>query len=234
LLKELYTDLVLLFMTTPQRILIGAVVVIVVVAGIWYLAQRSGAPAPGGDQQATTTGSASTSTPAGSAGTSTSQLTLITPDYKKPIAYSAGISSDIRAQLNGQLKIVQAELAKNPLDVKAWIDLGALHKIGGDYAAAAEYWEYLASSYTGNSVPYYSMGDLYENFLHNYVKAEADYKLAIKADPKNVNAYASLATMYRAELKDTAKAAATLAQGLAANPGNNYLLSLQADLKNGN
>jgi hypothetical protein len=39
--------------------------------------------------------------------------------------------------------------------------------------------------------------------------------------------------MYHFTLKDDAKAAAILADGLKANPGNTYLLSLQSDLQAG-
>jgi tetratricopeptide (TPR) repeat protein len=113
----------------------------------------------------------------------------------------------------------------------AWINLGTIHKQGGDYAAAAVYWEYVASAYSGTGTPFYSLGDLYQNFLHDNAKAEANYLDAIKIQPNNINAYASLYTMYHFTLHDDTKAAAILTQGLKANPGNNYLLGLQAELQ---
>lgn len=213
-------------MTALQKLGLTIGVLAIVGVGVYMVFYR-GAAGPGSGPQA------ATSTPNGAA-TSTNPsagLTLSTPDYKKPIAFSAGTSVDIRAQLNASLKLVQAQLDKNPLDIKAWVDLGTLHKMGGDYRLAAEYWEYLTSSYSGTGTPYYSLGDLYQNFIKDYAKAEANYLLAVKVQPANVDAYASLYTMYHHTLGDDIKAAAILEQGLKANPGNNYLLSLQAELR---
>ncbi len=218
-------------MTPTQKLITTAVVLLAVVAGLYYYSTRPQAGLPAGAATSTASGlpaQAGTSTATSTYGVG---VTLVTPDYKKPIAFSPSISSGVRAQLNAELAIVQAKLAKNSLNMGAWDDLGTLHKQGGDYAVAAEYWEYVVSVYSGTAAPYYSLGDLYENFLHDYTKAEAYYKMAIKIDPKNVNAYASLYTMYHYTLHDAAKAAAILVAGLAANPNNNYLLGLQAELK---
>jgi len=212
-------------MTPTQRLITTLVILLAIVAGLYYYSTRphGSIPSP-----------ISTSSPSASAtatSTPNAGIKLETPDYNKPIVFSADISADIRAQLNAELATVQADLAKNPLSVKDWVNLGTLHKMGGDYSNAALYWEYLASSYSGTGVPYYSLGDLYQNFLHDYTKAEADYKLAIQTDPTNVNAYASLYTLYHYTLHDDTKAAAILTAGLAANPGNNYLLGLQQELQ---
>ncbi len=192
---------------------------------VYYLVLKGSTP---GEMSGTATTTPSTATSTTKDGNATPQL--VTPDYKKPIAFSASITPDIRTQLNAELKVVQGQIAANPLNIGPWVNLGTIYKQGGDYANAALYWEYVATTYTGKYVPYYSLGDLYENFLHNTTKAETYYKLAITANPQNVNAYASLYTMYHYTLHDDVKAAAILDAGLKANPGNNYLLGLQAEL----
>jgi len=217
-------------MTAAQKALTTVVVLIILVGGIYYFSARPAAPTA--DTTATTTpNGTATSTATTTANSNTGGLKLVQPDYKKPIVFSADISADIRTELNTDLVKDQAEIAANPLDLQAWTNLGNVHKIGGGYANAALYWEYVTTIYTGKGAPFYSLGDLYQNFLHNYTKAEADYKASIEADPQNVNAYASLYTMYHYTLHDDAKAAAILQQGLTANPGNNYLLGLQKELQ---
>ena len=225
-------------MTTAQKILAAIIAAVVIVGGAYLLtAHPAGAPgtATSTPQAATTTPSrAATSTPVGSASGSVAKpagTTLVTPDFKKPIAFSASVSADIRAQLNKELATVSADLAKNPLHIQAWINLGTIRKQGGDYQGAREAWEYIADILPTNPVAFNNLGDLYANFLHDNAKAEANFLTAIKLQPKNVQAYADLYTMYHFTLHNDTKAAAILSQGLKANPGNNYLLGLQADLQ---
>lgn len=209
-------------MTPVQKLTAMVAALVVIIGGLYYYSTHPQTASPSTSTTATTTPSA-TSTPG-------ANLTLVTPDYHKPIAFSADISPDIRSQLNMELAVVQSDLTKNPLNIKDWVDLGTLHKMGGDYTNAALYWEYIASSYSGTGVPYLSLGNLYEDYLHDLTKAEGYYKDAIKVDAHNVNAYADLYTMYHYTLHNDAKASAILQQGLSANPGNNYLLGLKSEL----
>ena len=215
-------------MTALQKFIITIVVLLVLGAGAYFWASRAQAPSTSPGQTATTTTDA-TSTQTGS---SSPDLVLVTPDYQKPIAFSASVSSDIRTQLNARLAQIQADLTQNPLDIKAWINLGAVHKMGGDFAAAEQYWQYVLTI-TPNTTALYNLGDLYQNFLKDYTKAEAYFMKVIEQQPTNVNAYANLFTLYHYTLKDDTKAADILKEGLTANPGNNYLLGLQADLSAG-
>lgn len=215
-------------MTAIQKLIATIAALALVGGGAYYFSTRAQAPTTSGTATTTPNGAA-TSTQGGTT-PGQANSTVATPDASKPIAFSADISADIRAQLNTALKNEQAEIAKNPLSPGPWIRLGTLHKMGGDYANAALYWEYVADTYRGKLVPYLSLGDLYENFLKDTTKAETYYKLAIQNDPTNVNAYANLYTMYHFTLKNDTKAAAILADGLKANPGNTYLLSLQQEL----
>jgi len=216
-------------MTAIQKLIATIAALALVGGGAYYFSTRAQAPTTTGTATTTPNGAA-TSTTGNSTGSGAVNSGVVTPDASKPIEFSADISADIRVQLNTALKKEQAEIAKNPLSPGPWIRLGTIHKMGGDYANAALYWEYVASVYRGKSVPYLSLGDLYQNFLHDTTKAETNYKLAIQNDPQNVNAYADLYTMYHFTLKDDTKAAAILADGLKSNPGNTYLLGLQSEL----
>lgn len=215
-------------MTTRMTLIVSTTVALAAGISLFLFTQnRALAPV----QNTATTTPQTESAAAGGSGTATSQPgvqkpTLLTPDYQKPIAFSADIAADIREQLSASATKAQADIKKNPLDVRAWINLGTYHKMGGDYKAAAEYWEFVASFYSGSSAPNYALGDLYQNFIKDYTKAEVYYLAAIKSNPRNVDAYASLYRLYRYQVGDQAKAAAILEQGLKANPGNNYLESL--------
>ena len=211
-------------MTPTQKFIATVGVLVVLGAGAYYYVAHM-------STQPTTSGLGATSTPQTTASsTAQAQPHIVTPDYKKPIAFSATVTPEIRTQLNAELKLVQAQIAANALNIGPWVNLGTIHKQGGDYTNALLYWQYVVATYTGKYVPYYSLGDLYENNLHDLPKAEANYKLAIEVDPLNVNAYASLYTMYHYTLHDDTKASHILEDGLKANPGNNYLLGLQAEL----
>jgi len=208
----------------PRTTLIATVAIIIIIAlGLFFYVRSTPAPS-GTGTTATSTNATSTTDEA----TSTAAFTLAQPDYTKPIAFDAsmGLSSDIQAELNQELATAQAQIKANPLNMGAWVNLGTIHKQGGDYANAALYWEYVTSVYEGPDSPFYSLGDLYQNFLHNNTKAEADYLEAIKINPQNVNAYASLASLYQSE-GESSQASSTIAAGLKANPGNTYLESLQ-------
>src|ERR1043166_1156939 len=98
-------------MTALQKFLITIAIIIALGAGVYYFTIR-----PHG----TITTTEGTATRPPGAASSPPAATLQTPDYKKPIAFSSSISADIRAQLNAELKIVQGQIAANPLNMGAW------------------------------------------------------------------------------------------------------------------
>lgn len=216
-------------MTATQKLIATIATLLLLAGGAYYFSTRAKIPSTT-DTATTTPNGMATSTATSTVTTGQAGSNIVTPDASKPIAFSATISADIRTQLNAELKTVQAQIAQNPLNPGPWINLGTIHKMGGDYTNAALYWEYVATTYRGKAVPYLSLGDLYENFLKDTTKAETYYKLAIQNDSQNVNAYANLYTMYHFTFKNDTKAAAILEQGLKANPGNTYLIGLQQEL----
>lgn len=214
-----------MFNTPTQRLIITSALLLVILAVGYALFVRK-ADAPSGS-----TVTMATSTNATSTNSSSDQPVLQTPHYKKPIAFASNISADTRLQLNNELRVVQVSLDKNVLDMKAWVDLGALHKMGGDYIGAATAWQFVLSVLPNNINAAFNLGDLYMSYLRDNAKAESYFLQVTKLQPSNVNAYANLFTLYHYTLKDDAKAAAILEQGLKANPNNNYLLGLKEDLQ---
>ncbi len=154
------------------------------------------------------------------------------PDYTKPIIFSPSLDANLSATIRVQFEEVKSMLAKKPTDFDAWIRLGTLHKLAGDYQGAAVYWEYVSKLYPKNVVTFSNLGDLYMNFLKEYPKAELNYKTVIKLKPDYIDSYRNLYSLYRYLYKtNTSAAADILTEGLTNNPNNAELLQLQAELK---
>ena len=129
--------------------------------------------------------------------------------------------ADAVATLRLDIASTTAYLKNNPTDGSEWLQLAIYYKIAGDYTAAASVWTYLTQVAPASYVAFANLGDLYQNFDINYPKAEANYLQAIKLNPQDVDIYADLYNLYRYEYKvSTTSAAAIVAQGLKANPGN--------------
>ena len=217
-------------LTPAQALIITVAALILLIGGGYYLFHRGTPSVPDTAGQATSTPS-DTASDSGSA-----SIDLAHPKVG-PIAFDAslGLTPEIRQELTAQLKEAQSAIAANPLNLHAWLGLGGVYKVGGDYADAAAAWEYILSVTPKDVSANYNLGDLYQNYLKDYPKAEAHYLTVIERKPNDVETYANLYTMYRYQYKtDTSAAADILAKGLAANPGNNRLLSLQQDLQAGN
>lgn len=146
---------------------------------------------------------------------------IMPPDYRKPVSFSASVSAEARASINASLAQKRAALTSNPTDFNAWISLGALYHTGGDERTAEEVWLYAAALAPQASLPYDNLGDLYLNYLKEYVKSESAFKKAIAADAQDVGAYQNLFSLYTeyGYKKGTAAAEDILKKGIAANPG---------------
>lgn len=211
---------------------IGIIVLVILIAlGTW--ADTSQGPASSPASTATSTATTYTvgsttdgiAVSGGSATVKEVDTTLPTaPNYKKPIAYGADVSADVRAALNAELATAQSEIAANGQNFDAWIGLGTLYKMGGDYQDAATVWTYVSQVWPGNSVSFNNLGDLYTNFLHDYPKAAAEYKQQLANSPTDVQDYIDLYMLYTNQYPQSSSTViALLSQGLKANPGNAQL-----------
>ncbi len=143
----------------------------------------------------------------------------VAPDYKTTIAYSSSTVESLRTQLEVSFEALQGQFATDPKNFRSWVTLGALHKMGGNYSFAASVWEYLTKVAPASPTPFYNLGDLYQNSLHDYTKAESAYLQAMKLLPTDTNTYRSLFVMYENQYKTNTNAAEEiLKKGIAANP----------------
>ncbi|MFA7310045.1 MAG: tetratricopeptide repeat protein [Candidatus Paceibacterota bacterium] len=157
---------------------------------------------------------------------------LVAPNYRTPLAFSASISSEVRAALNKQFDATVAIIAKDSINFQAWNNLGIVRKMAGDYKGAETAWKYVAALYPSSTIPFDNLGGLYLDFLKDYPKAEANFKVAIKNNAQDINAYEQLFALYTTYgyKAGTSAAADLIAQGLKANPDNQTLLQYQSQL----
>ena len=154
------------------------------------------------------------------------------PNFNQPLVFSTSMSPEAKKASQDQFAILTATLAKDPTDLSAWLSLGALHKISGNYNAAQRIWEFVAATNPKDYVAFNNLGDLHMNFLKNYPKAEQNFRTVIALSPSYIDSYRNLYTLYRYLYKtNTSAAADILTEGLKNNPDNPDLLQLQIELR---
>ncbi|HEY4517151.1 MAG TPA: hypothetical protein VJG64_04370 [Candidatus Paceibacterota bacterium] len=227
-------------MLTRTNLGIGAAVLLVV-AGAFFYATRSGLVPAGTSAVSTSTPASSTTSTVGATssvgsvsakGSGEYEIKILpsgnptpastpppAPNHKLPLTFNSSVSVDQRAVLNARLALVQAALTSNAYDMSSWIELGGLHETAGDYDSARIVWEYVSKQWPGNSISFNNLGDLYMNYIHDYQAAESNYLKQIQNSSSDVNAYRALFTLYTQLYKQgTSAAEDILKRGIAVNP----------------
>jgi tetratricopeptide (TPR) repeat protein len=130
-----------------------------------------------GLQTATTTG-------LGVGATGSSTITEIgsytVPEYRSALKYDASVSAEVRTALEAQRVATVKAIEVNPEDFAAWLNLGILRKMAGDYRGAEAIWIFTSANWPTSPTSFNNLGDLYQNFLKDPVKAKAAYDQAAK------------------------------------------------------
>ena len=244
-----------------QRYIFGSVIVVLVCIGVLVSLSRRHAPLPktlvstsssttttASDNQTLVTAASSSATKAGvsmhSTGAGKVQILSIenasggvyAPSLARPVTVAGSATPEEAAILKARMQSLVDQLRKEPKRVDLWLSLGVYRKMAGDYPGAIEAWNYVSATgpSTINFVAYGNLGDLYQNFVKDYTKAELNYKKAIAIKPTYIDYYRDLYMLYRYQYKtNTSAAADILTQGLMANPNNSDLLVLQTQLTEG-
>ncbi|HVZ75668.1 MAG TPA: hypothetical protein VG934_00090 [Candidatus Paceibacterota bacterium] len=154
------------------------------------------------------------------------------PSLSHVVVYSADLPIDARATLATNIASTTANLKLDPSNSRLWLQLAANYKVAGDYHAAESIWIYLTKVIPRNYVAFADLGDLYQNFLKDYPKAEQNYLAAISLKPDDIDLYYDLYLMYSSQYKTGTSAAADIvAEGLKNNPDNPTLVQLQQQAK---
>jgi len=94
------------------------------------------------------------------------------PPAIRPVIITADLPAEARAAIEKQYAEVKTVLNKDKNDFNAWLSLAVLYKIGGDYRGAEAIWLYATKAWPQSPVPFGNLGDLYQNFLNDPVKAK--------------------------------------------------------------
>jgi tetratricopeptide (TPR) repeat protein len=220
--------------STKQWLSIAGVIIILAASAIFFILRPGNTPA--GIANATTTGSNATTsiqfpetrTIGGVTGTGDFTVQPITsntsnlpptPNFNAPIAFSADVAPDVRAQITSNVDILRGRLQKDATDLRSWLQLGGLYEMAGDYADAETFWTYVTKAAPTNVIAYANLGDLYQSYLKNYAKAETEYLKVIQIDPADIDAYRALYQMYSTVYKTGTSATENiLKQGITADP----------------
>ena len=216
-----------------------AIVAVVAIAGYFFIYRTPSTPASGPSASSTpvtTTVDGVTISGGTATVTEVPTNTVKAPDFRIPLTFNSSVATEVRAALTKQFEATVKILEGNKLSFDAWINLGTLRKVTGDYTGAETAWKYAANLYPKSTVPSDNLGSLYLDFLKNYPKAETSYKLSIANDPQDINAYQQLISLYTVYGYPSAqtgkdKALALIEQGLKANPNNQTLLDLRMQLQ---
>ena len=154
------------------------------------------------------------------------------PDLNRSVpSVTKSMPLEALSAVTTKIHSLQASLKNDPMQATVWIDLGIYQKMVGDYEGAKISWQYVTRLAPSDYVAYGNLGDLYAYFLKDNGMAETYFKKAIEKGPTQVHLYMQLISFYRDVFKDTDKAKAIVAQGLAKIPGDPNLLQLQASMK---
>jgi tetratricopeptide (TPR) repeat protein len=191
---------------SPQirHIVAGVAAAIVIIGAIaWSLYPAPvAAPAAEGSASSTPISTATTTKDGVTANgnftvTKDDTITLPTPpDFRAPVAFAADVAPDVRAAITTRAQALEAKLAKDSFDLGAWIDLGAMRKMAGDYRGAETAWLFVTKTAPRNTIAFSNLADLYMNFLKQYPQAETMYQKVIALDSTQIEPYVSLATLY--------------------------------------
>lgn len=142
------------------------------------------------------------------------------PKYPTKLSFKGTFSAAEKAAIQKSYDKSVAALVKDPMDFNAWIDVGTLNMMSGNYALAETVWQFTAKQWPTNYVSHNNLGDLYMNYLRDYTKADAEFLAAIKNKRNDSNPYKNLFTLYsETSYKPTNTAAEDiLKQGIAAVP----------------
>jgi cytochrome c-type biogenesis protein CcmH/NrfG len=118
------------------------------------------------------------------------------PDHKKPLVLNSGLSAVERTSLQNSYAKAQADITANALDFNAWISLGTINYMAGNYETARAIWEYGSTVWPTNYVTYNNLGNLFMSYLNDFPRAETNFLKAIEYKRDDTNPYRQLFTIY--------------------------------------
>lgn len=127
-------------------------------------------------------------------------------------AASVGVLYIEKYQKN--LAEIAERLEKNPRNYDAWLGIAYIKKLFSNYIGTRDAWEYAKIVSPDSPTAYFNLGELYGYELKDPMKAEENYKSALRLNPYNFDYYRGLANFYEDVLKTPEKAETILLSAL--------------------
>jgi len=174
---------------------IAAAIIVIFVATAWYLSAHKDAIAPSTQNTATTTNATST----GQTGQGGIQVTGVVdtsgipaPDLNRPYTPPSYLPAAQKQASVAAYADVVSHLKFDPTNHAYWLQLAIYRKAAGDYTGAETVCLFVTKRWSNDPIPYHNLADLYENYLHDNVKAKAILQAGLKANPGNADLQAML------------------------------------------
>jgi Flp pilus assembly protein TadD len=132
--------------------------------------------------------------------------------------YTPDLSSEARAVAIANIEMATKNLANNPQSYNDWMTLGSMRNILGDYAGAADAWNFAGVIAPNQSRSFANVGFLYATAIKDFKKAETAYLRAIKNDPKDPGLFSNLFDLYVTIGFKESAGEDVLLQGIRENP----------------
>lgn len=226
--------------TSLKGLIVGLLFALVIIGvGAWFVYQKDIQPKPT-DSTATSTGDDATTTTVNGVtipnipGATVSILPDV-PSLTSGVTYKSSLSAEQKSTFASQIATERNKLKEDTNLYQDWLILGSLYKNVGDYNKAIEVWNYAHALIPKEATPLNNIGNLYTYETHDYVKAEAGYLAAEKAEPTFVYTYRYLYELYTAGVykQNTTAAIDALLRGISKNPKAIDLLSLAGNYYKG-
>ena len=229
-----------LHMHVSVKIILGAVVAAVLTGAVFVIMRDVSSTAPddatSGDDltrvMSTTTDEVSGAEDVESASQETETLAALRqrmPDLSRPVEIRTPLLPEIAQETEDEIRALTESLDAEFNYLPGWLQLAALRKLIGDYEGAREAWEFATALRPESYVAFHNLGELYGFTLNNYPKAEENFLTSIALEPKNLDAYKSLATVYQYRYKEKqAETDDILLRGIEVFPKESSLLVMLA------
>lgn len=152
--------------------------------------------------------------------------TASAPPYTGAAVQTIAADPDILKQVpaetyersKAELADFAVKLAESPRQPDDWIRVAFIKRFYGDYAGAADAYEYINLIAEGDGLPFYNLAGLYGYYLKEPALAIPKYEAAIQRDPMNPSFYHGFASFYLEVLHDAPSAERMFLQGLEKIP----------------
>ncbi len=147
-------------------------------------------------------------------------VTYKAPTIPMALQFTAKLSPAEKHTLQSGYALAFNDIAKDKLDFNAWINVGTLNFMAGNYETAKQVWQYTSAQWPSNHASHNNLGELYMSYLKDYPKAEKEFLAAIVNKPDDTNPYRNLFTLYSETSYKPSNSAAEdiLKKAIAANP----------------